>query len=157
MPLSMNELSATASAVTPAPIDRCFGLVADVERYPDWYPAGVKRVEVLERDADARPTLVAARLSLGDGPLRKDFNLQLAVETTAPDTSGVELRRVKRNAADGEQMVVAWALAPDGDAGTQLTVELRAALNLPPFLPVAAIAKSVADGFLAAALNALAE
>jgi ribosome-associated toxin RatA of RatAB toxin-antitoxin module len=151
----MKDLSATATAVAPAPIERCFGLVADVERYPDWYPAGVKRVEVLERDPDARPTLVAALLSLGDGPLRKDFNLRLAVTTTAPDPSGVELKRVKENAA-GEEMVVAWALAPDGEEGTNLTVELRAALNLPPFLPVDAIAKSVANGFLTAALDALA-
>jgi hypothetical protein len=37
-----------------------------------------------------------------------------------------------------------------------LTVALRAALNLPPFLPVGAIAQSVADGFLAAAMAKLA-
>ncbi len=55
-----------------------------------------------------------------------------------------------------EHMVVSWALAEDGAAGTQLTVELQAALNLPPFLPVGAIAQSVADGFLAAALAKLA-
>jgi len=164
----MKDLSATASEVAPAPIERCFELVADVERYPEWYPAGVKRVEVLERDPEGRPTLVAAILSLGEGPIRKDFDLQMAVATTeagaASETSaateasrrGVELTRVKQDAADGERMVVAWALAEDGTAGTQLTVELRAALDLPPFLPVGAIAKSVANGFLAAALARLA-
>jgi ribosome-associated toxin RatA of RatAB toxin-antitoxin module len=152
----MKELFATASDVAPAPIERCFELVADVEHYPEWYPAGVKRIEVLERAPDGRPTLVAALLSLGDGPIRKDFDLQMAVATTAPSARGVELTRVKRNAADGERMVVAWALAEDGTAGTQLTVELRAALALPPFLPVGAIAQSVANGFLAAAMARLA-
>jgi ribosome-associated toxin RatA of RatAB toxin-antitoxin module len=152
----MKDLSATASDTARAPIERCFELVADVEHYPDWYPAGVKRVEVLERDRDGRATLVAALLSLGDGPIRKDFDLQMAVATTAPSTRGVELTRVKHNAADGERMVVAWALAEDGAAGTQLTVELRAALALPPFLPVGAIAQSVANGFLAAAMARLA-
>ena len=151
----MKDLSATATAAAPAPIESCFALVADVERYPDWYPAGVKRVEVLERDPDARPTLVAALLSLGEGPIRKDFDLQLAVTTTA--TSAVELTRVKQDAKDGEHMVVAWALAPNGVNGTHLSVELKAALDLPPFLPVGAIAKSVADGFLAAALGKLSQ
>ena len=152
----MKELSATASDVAPAPIERCFELVADIERYPDWYPAGVKRVEVLERGADGRPTLVAALLSLGEGPIRKDFDLHLAVVTTAPSARGVELTRIKENAADGERLVVAWTLAENGAAGTQLTVELRAALDLPPFLPVGAIAQSVANGFLAAATARLA-
>jgi ribosome-associated toxin RatA of RatAB toxin-antitoxin module len=151
----MIELTATASDVAPAPIERCFELLADVERYPDWYPAGVKRVEVLERDPDGRPTLVAALLSLGDGPIRKDFDMQMAVATTAPSARGVELTRVKQNAAEGERMVIAWALAEDGAAGTQLTVELQAALSLPPFLPVRAIAQSVANGFLAAAIARL--
>lgn len=152
----MRELSATATDLAPAPVERCFALVADVERYPDWYPAGVKRVEALERDPDGHPTLVAALLSLGDGPIRKDFDLHLAVATTAPSARGVELTRVKQDAADGERMVVAWALAADGAARTQLTVELRAALDLPPFLPVGAIAQSVANGFLAAAMARLA-
>ena len=154
MPNAMKELSAKASDIAPSPIERCFTLLADVERYPDWYPAGVKRVEVLERDPDGLPSLVAALLSLGDGPIRKDFDLRLAVTTTSPRE--VELTRVKQNAADGQDMVVSWALAEDGAAGTQLTVELQAALNLPPFLPVGAIAQSVADGFLAAALAKLA-
>lgn len=150
----MKELSATASDVSPAPIERCFELLADVEHYPDWYPAGVKRVEVLERDPDSgRATLVAAKLSLGDGPLRKEFNLQLAIGATS--NSGVELTRVKKDAADGEQLVVAWALAQNGAEATQVSVELRAALELPPFLPVGPIAQSVADGFLAAAVRAL--
>lgn len=151
----MKELSATASDVAPASIERCFELLGDIEHYPDWYPTGVKSVEVLERDPDGHPSLVAAKLSLGDGPIRKDFNLRLAVATTAPSPSGVELTRVKRDAADDQEMVVAWALAPDGDDRTQLTVKLQAALDLPPFVPVGAIAQAVANGFLAAALAKL--
>ena len=139
-------------------IERCFAVVADVEHYPDWYPAGVKRVEVLERGDDQRARLVATVLSVGDGPIHKDFNLKMAVTTTEP--SAVDLSRVKQDAVDGELMAVSWALAPAAGtsdaAATQLTVALRAALNLPPFLPVGGIAQSVANGFLAAALARLA-
>ena len=149
----LKELSATASDTAPVSIERCFALVADVEHYPDWYSAGVKRVEVLERGDDQRARLVATVLSVGDGPIRKDFNLNMAVTTTEP--SAVDLSRVKEDAANGELMAVSWALAPADAAATQLTVALRAALNLPPFLPVGAIAQSVANGFLAAALARL--
>lgn len=149
---ALKELSASASDIAPAPIERCFALVADVERYPDWYPAGVKKVEVLERGDDERPRLVDTVLAVGDGPLHMDFNLQMAVATTEPES--VDLSRVKKDAADGELMVVSWALGAAA-AGTDLTVGLRAALNLPPFLPVGAIAQSVANGFLAAALERL--
>lgn len=154
MSAQLKELSASASDIAPATIERCFALVADVERYPEWYPTGVKRVEVLERGEDQRPNLVAAVLAVGDGPLHMDFNLEMAVATTDP--SSVDLSRVKKDAADGELMVVSWSLAAAA-AGTELAVGLRAALNLPPFLPVGAIAQSVANGFLGAALAQLRE
>ena len=40
--------------------ERCFAVVSDVERYPEWV-ADVKEVEVLERDDDGRARLVRFR------------------------------------------------------------------------------------------------
>jgi ribosome-associated toxin RatA of RatAB toxin-antitoxin module len=154
---ALKELSASASDTAPVSIERCFALVADVEHYPDWYPAGVKKVEVLERGEDGRARLVAAVLAVGDGPLHMDFDLRMAVTTTEP--GAVELARVKKDEADGSVMVVSWELAASAGATdaeqTELSVSLHAALSLPPFLPVKQIAQSVANGFLAAALARL--
>ena len=41
-------------------IERCFAVVTDVERYPEWVP-DVKEVAVLERDAQGRARLVSFR------------------------------------------------------------------------------------------------
>ena len=40
-----------------APIERCFDIAADIQRAPDWQ-GSLLDVEVLERDADRRATLV---------------------------------------------------------------------------------------------------
>lgn len=43
-----------------APPDRCYDVVLDFERYPEWV-ADIKHVEVLSRDAEGRGTRVAYR------------------------------------------------------------------------------------------------
>lgn len=40
--------------------ERCFAVVTDIERYPEWV-ADVKEVRVLERDAAGRPSVVSFR------------------------------------------------------------------------------------------------
>jgi hypothetical protein len=151
----MREITASATGVTPAEIDRCFAHLADVERYPVWYPTGVKRVEVLDRDEDGRPTEVDTILSVSEGPLRKDFEMILGVRLHDPVM--VDLRQVPGENSNRDSMGVMWSLAAAGRDGTEITVDLTAHLDLPPFLPVGAIADKVAKGFLAAALQSLAE
>ncbi|MDE3064586.1 MAG: SRPBCC family protein [Acidobacteriota bacterium] len=51
---------ATESIVVNAPPSVVFQVVTDVESYPEWV-SDLKRVEVLERDADGRPLEVAFR------------------------------------------------------------------------------------------------
>src|SRR5580658_5416623 len=46
-------------SVAAAP-ERCFEIVADLERYPEW-AADIKEVEVKERDDQGRPLLVTMR------------------------------------------------------------------------------------------------
>ena len=51
---------ATERTVVSASPERCFAVVADIERYPDW-AADIKEVTVHERDDQGRPSLVSFR------------------------------------------------------------------------------------------------
>jgi uncharacterized membrane protein len=51
------SLSGTHTVEVAAPIERCYEIAADLERAPEWQTSLVS-VDVLERDADGRPTLV---------------------------------------------------------------------------------------------------
>jgi ribosome-associated toxin RatA of RatAB toxin-antitoxin module len=51
---------ATEHMSVAAPPERCFAVVADIERYPEW-AADIKEITVHERDADGRPLLVTFR------------------------------------------------------------------------------------------------
>jgi ribosome-associated toxin RatA of RatAB toxin-antitoxin module len=50
----------TVTKVIDAPPDRCYALVADIDRYPEW-SADIKQAEVITRDEDGRPVDVAFR------------------------------------------------------------------------------------------------
>lgn len=41
-------------------LERCFDVVADFERYPEWV-GDLKTVDIVERDTDGRPAVVAFR------------------------------------------------------------------------------------------------
>ena len=81
----MKQLSATATGVAATPIERCYEHLLDVERYPQWYPDGAKKVEVLARDDAGAATQVDAVLAAVAGPLRKEFPVRLAVEQVEAD------------------------------------------------------------------------
>lgn len=149
----MKQLSATATGVTATPIERCYEHLLDVERYPHWYPDGAKKVEVLARDDDGVAATVDAVLAAVAGPLRKDFPVRLAVEQTKP--TRIALARVADDRGDHEALTIAWVLRSLGETETELTVELGASLDLPPFLPIDPVAREVANGFLQAALKSL--
>lgn len=150
----MREVNASATGAVAANIERCYALLADVGRYPEWYPAGAKRVEVIERDAEGLATVVDALLSLGTGPIRKDFEMRLGVTYDAPRL--VELNRLASEEKDGESIKVTWSLMPQADpARTDLTVAFEARIDLPPFLPINPIVEAVAQDFLAAAQAAV--
>lgn len=51
---------ATERTVIAAPLERCYEVAADVERYPEW-ANDVKEATVLERDDQGRPLEVAFR------------------------------------------------------------------------------------------------
>jgi ribosome-associated toxin RatA of RatAB toxin-antitoxin module len=149
----MKELKATSSGTAQAPIESVYTLLLDVERYPKWYPDGVKQVEVLERDPDGNPTRVQAILNAVAGPIRKQFDVRLAVEPTRP--SKIELARVADDRGDHEILTITWLLR-ELDAGqTEITVQMGARLDVPMFLPIDPVAREVANGFLQAAIAAV--
>jgi ribosome-associated toxin RatA of RatAB toxin-antitoxin module len=149
----MKRLSATATGVAATPIERCYEHLLDVERYPLWYPDGARKAEVLERDPDGVASMVSAVLAAVAGPLRKEFAVRLAVERERP--TRIALARVGDDRGDHEALTIAWLLRALGEAQTEITVELDAVLDVPMFLPVDAVAREVANGFLQAALRSL--
>ena len=150
---SMKQLSATATGVAATPIERCYEHLLDVERYPQWYPDGAKKVEVLSRDGDGVASSVDAVLAAVAGPLRKEFPVRLAGEQTRP--TRIALARVADDRGDHESLTIAWVLRALGDSETEITVELGASLDVPMFLPIDPVAREVANGFLQAALKSL--
>jgi ribosome-associated toxin RatA of RatAB toxin-antitoxin module len=135
----VREIKATATGVAEAPVDAVFSQLRDVERYPEWYPAGAKSVDVLERGADGLPLSVSAVLAAVAGPLRKNFDVRLAVETETP--TRVALVRIADDRGDHEALTISWSLRELGPQRTEVTVEMVAHLDVPPFLPVGQVAQ----------------
>lgn len=147
----MKELDGSASASVAAPVERCFELLAAVERYPAWYPDVVTSVEVVERDAEGLPARARVTLHAAAGPLVKDFRLLLSVSTERPRS--VRLTRIPHDGSDRERFDVAWRLHEG--AQTQIVLALKANLSVPRFLPVGGIGDTLANGFVTAAARAL--
>lgn len=149
----MKDLSATASGVAGTAIERCYAQLADVERYPQWYPTGARSAVVLARDGEGVATMVDAVLAVAAGPLRREFTMRLAVEREPP--ARIALVRVADDRGDHERLTVVWGLRALRELQTELTVALTARLDVPMFVPGDAVAREVAGGFLQAALRAL--
>jgi ribosome-associated toxin RatA of RatAB toxin-antitoxin module len=147
----MKELHGTSSASVAAGVERCFELLAAVDRYPNWYPEVVRSVEVVERDPDGRPTKARASLHVAQGPLVRDFALLLSVQTEPFRV--VRLTRIPHEPSDPERFQVAWSLGEGPE--TRIGLELSANLSVPRFVPVGAIGDGLARGFVASAVREL--
>ena len=149
---AMKELEGSATGDASAPIDECVRFFRAVDRYPSWHPDVVRRVDVLERDAESNSTKARGLLHVAVGPIVKDFDLVLAI--TLEDGSTVKLTRLPNDAGDEERFEVTWRLAESG-AGTRIRLDVLATLSVPRFLPVGGIGDRLADGFVSAATKAL--
>ncbi|HTY96375.1 MAG TPA: SRPBCC family protein [Solirubrobacteraceae bacterium] len=147
----MREINGTATAVVPASRETVLELLGAVERYPQWHPDVVRSVEVLESDPDGRPLTVRTKLHVSTGPFTHDFNLTMGVRVDARGT--VKLSKVKSDGSDQEFDVV-WRLRKD--KGTRIELDLAASLDVSRFLPLGGVGDSLAEGFVAAAAEALA-
>ncbi len=149
----MKQLRDSASEVALAPIERCFTLLEDVERYPAWHPEAVRAVEVLERDGEGRARRVRATLHVSRGPFSRDLHLEMVVTSTHP--TAVTLTRQANDPSDHEEFEVRWRLAAEGNA-TALALEIDANLDVPRVLPLAGIGDATTSAFVAAAAAAAA-
>lgn len=148
----MKELHGTASARTFASPQRCLELLAAVERYPSWYPEVVRRVEVVDRDADGAPASARTTLHVAQGPFVREIQLLLALELDPPHA--VKLVRIPHHVGDAERFAVTWRVSPDGD-GSRIDLALDASLSVPRLVPLGGVGNSVAGGFVQAAAREL--
>ena len=133
-----------------APLERCLGLLAAIDAYPDWHPDGVREVEALERDASGQLTTVRALLHVEVAGFDRDFNLTMSVEVDPKRR--VALRKVKADSSD-PPFDVTWRVSED-DA-TLIELELETALPVPRLVPLGGVGDSIARSFVSAASEAL--
>jgi ribosome-associated toxin RatA of RatAB toxin-antitoxin module len=102
---------------------RCFEIVADIERYPEWV-ADLKEVHVLERDNANRPVVVAFRAAA----FGRSTSYTLVYDySRAPEQFGwVQRSGDLTDRLDGFYL---FAEAPGG--GTEITYQLVAELRVP--------------------------
>src|SRR3954454_1146676 len=78
----MGNITGERSVEIDAPVQRCFDIAADIERAPAWQ-GSLKDVEVLERDADGRATLVDtvndAKVKTVKNKLRFSYDVPTAI------------------------------------------------------------------------------
>jgi ribosome-associated toxin RatA of RatAB toxin-antitoxin module len=114
---------ATEHMSVSASPERCFSVVADIERYPEW-AADIKEIVVDERDAEGRPVLVTFRAAAfgrsTSYTLRYDFS-------EAPHIlSWVLTKGDITSKLDGS-----YVFEPSAGSGTEVTYHLEAELRVP--------------------------
>jgi coenzyme Q-binding protein COQ10 len=102
-----------------------FGLVADIEKYPEFVPC-CQRTHVLTREADrAGKTVIVSRMTVGVSALRVSY-----ANRTIADLPG---RRIDVHAIDGpvRRLDVAWTFNPDGETATDVDFSVSYAFSNP--------------------------
>jgi ribosome-associated toxin RatA of RatAB toxin-antitoxin module len=146
----LKELSGQATRPLQVPAADCFAILTDVDDYPEWYPEVVRQVDVLERDDGGQARRARTQLHLSWGPVVRDFELVLGVDTE-PNRL-VRLARVS-DTPSTNTFEATWRLHES--AATEIRIELRAALDVPRFLPLGGIGDGIAGGFVDAAVRRL--
>lgn len=147
----MKALGGAASAVVTAPPERAYAVLAEVERYQEWYPDVIRRVAVHERDGDGAVELADVTLSAPGLPIG---DLQTRMRAERHPTHAVSLVRVPNEPGDDERFSVAWTVEPAG-AGSRVAVRLDAVLPVPRLVPLGGLGDRMAGGFVRAAKAAI--
>ena len=112
----MGMITGERTVEIDAPIERCFEIAADIERAPDWQ-GSLQDVEVLERDADKRATLVETK---SDAKV-KEVSARLRFSYSEPD----EIRWTQEK-GDTKSLKGWWDLEDLGGGRTRATYALEA-------------------------------
>jgi uncharacterized membrane protein len=117
---------ATQVIVIDAPIQACFGVATEFERYPDW-AGDIKQVDVIERDDDGRGVLVRFRTAAFGRSTA--YTLRYDYSRAPSELSWVEVEGDLTSRLDGAYV---FEDAP-GTAGpaTKVTYTLEAELKMP--------------------------
>jgi len=103
--------------------ERCFEVVADIERYPEWV-ADLKEVHVQERDEQGRPSLVSFRA----GAFGRSTSYTLFYDySQAPN----ELRWIQRDGDLTSRLDGIYRFEPAPEGGTEVTYQLAVELRVP--------------------------
>jgi ribosome-associated toxin RatA of RatAB toxin-antitoxin module len=110
----VGELRAERTVEIEAPLSRCFELVSDLESTPDWQESMVS-IEVLERDAEKRPTLCEV---VSDAKIRR-VTSELRFAHHPPDSLTWEQEEGEMKRLNGS-----WTLEDLGEGRTRATYSL---------------------------------
>ena len=112
----MGTLEASFSVEIAASRERCYEIAADIEAAPKWQGT-LKRVEVLERDADGRPFVVNMT---SDAGIKK---VQSRLRFTYQPPDGIDWEQEK---GEVKWLTGSWRFEDAGDGRTRATYGLRA-------------------------------
>ena len=111
----MGNITGERSVEIDAPIQRVFDIAADIENAPDWQ-GSLKDVDVLERDAEGRPTLVD---TVNDAKVKTVKN-KLSFTYNSPTEIGW-----RQEKGDVKSLVGWWRLEDLGGDRTRATYALE--------------------------------
>ncbi len=115
----MADLDGSSSIDIDAPIERCFEIIADVERAPEWQEA-MQEAQALEHDSQGRAVLVEMRLNA----IVANVDLRLRFDYLPP--GGM---RWAREGGDLKSLSGAWQLEDLGEGRTRATYSLEIGLG----------------------------
>ena len=133
----------TSSLDVDATAEELMAIVSDVESYPDWLP-DVKAVEVLEEDAEGRPTVAAMTV---------DVTVREVSYTLEYEYDGAErMSWVSRPGGDVKHIEGSYTFEINDDGGTTVVYDL----TIDPGFPVPGfLLKRAAKAITSAALDGL--
>ena len=111
----MSVMRGSASGDVNAPIERCWELVSDVARAPEWQRV-LERVDVIERDEQGRPLICD---TVNDAKLTK-IHCRVRMHYDPPR----QLSFTRVESGDVDFMEGSWQLEDLGDGRTRATYSL---------------------------------
>jgi ribosome-associated toxin RatA of RatAB toxin-antitoxin module len=114
---------ATERMIVRASPERCYEVVVDFDRYPEW-AADIKQVEITERDDSGRPAVVAYRAAAFGRST--SYTLSYDYEGAPRELTWVQTRGDLTSRLDG-----AYVFEPTVDGDTEVVYRLVVELKVP--------------------------